>query len=46
MRWFGLDKHRTDEAALEARITALQTALAKCREVTDSWTRIKQLFKP
>jgi uncharacterized protein len=42
MRWFGLDKHRADEAALEARITALQSALAKCREVTSGWARIRR----
>jgi hypothetical protein len=42
MRWFGLDKRQADEAALEARITALQTALAKCREVTDRWTSMRR----
>lgn len=39
MRWFGLDRNRTDEAALEARITTLQAALTKCRDVTDRLSR-------
>src|SRR5262249_3101551 len=38
MQRFGLSRDPT-EAALEARVSALQTALGKCKEVATRWTR-------
>jgi hypothetical protein len=36
---FGIGKVRTDEAVLEERVTALQSALARCSEVAARWKR-------
>src|SRR6202171_5718547 len=44
MRWFGLGKDREEEAALEARVTALQTALTKCKEVAGRWAPMRREF--
>ncbi len=42
MRWLGLDRHPADEADLEARVTALQSALSTCKEVATRWRRIRR----
>jgi TPR repeat protein len=39
MQWFGLSRDPA-EAALEARVSSLQTALVKCKEVASRWTRL------
>ena len=44
MRWFGLSKDRAEEAALEARVTALQSALTKCKEVAGRWAPMRREF--
>jgi Sel1 repeat len=41
MQWIGLSRD-PDEAALEARVSALQTALGKCKEVASRWARIRR----
>jgi len=40
-RWrgFGLGRGRADEAALEERVTALQAALATCKDTARRWAR-------
>jgi uncharacterized protein len=43
-RWFGLGRDRAEEAALEARVTALQTALTKCKEVAGRWAPVRREF--
>jgi uncharacterized protein len=42
MQWFRLSRDRADEAALEARVTALQTALAHCKQVATRWSRLRR----
>jgi TPR repeat protein len=42
MQWLGLSKERADEAALAARVTALQSALNTCKEVAARWARIRR----
>jgi len=41
MQWFGRSRDPA-EAALEARVSALQTALVKCKEVASRWTRMRR----
>ncbi len=42
MQWLGLSKERADEAALQARVTSLQTALMACKQVAARWARIRR----
>jgi TPR repeat protein len=42
MQWLGLGRERAEEEALKARVTSLQTALAKCKEVANSWTGVRR----
>jgi TPR repeat protein len=42
MQWFGLGRDREEQAALKARLTSLQTALARCEEVAGSWTGMRR----
>lgn len=42
VRWFGLGRDRAEEAALEERVTALQTALTKCKEVAGRWAPVRR----
>jgi uncharacterized protein len=42
MRWFGLSRDRAEEAELAARVTALQTALTKCKEVAGRWAPMRR----
>ncbi len=42
-RWrsFGLGRNRAEEAALQERVTALQTALARCKATARRWTELR-----
>jgi uncharacterized protein len=42
MQWLGIGRERAEEAALKARVNSLQTALAKCKEVANSWTGVRR----
>jgi TPR repeat protein len=42
MQWFRLGRDQAQEAALEARVTALQTALARCKGVAARWSRLRR----
>jgi len=44
MQWFRLGRDRAQEAALEARVTALQTALARCKGVAERWSRFRRVI--
>lgn len=44
MRWFGLGRDRAQEEALEERVSALQTALIRCKEVAGRWAPMRREF--
>src|SRR5215471_15127811 len=44
MQWFRLGRDRAQEAALEERVTALQTALARCKGVAERWSRFRRVI--
>ena len=39
---FGIGKSRADEALLEEKVTALQTALSRCKDVATRWKRMRR----